>query len=43
MTTLADVARDQSDRGLIAVLNAYAYQPLKREYERLVDEEDSRQ
>ena len=43
MTTLADVARDQSDRGLIAVLNAYAYQPLKREYDRLVDEEDSRQ
>lgn len=43
MTTLADVARDQSDRGLIAVLNAYAYQPLKREYERLVDRDESRE
>ena len=43
MTTLADVARDQSDRGLIAVLNAYAYQPLKMEYERLVDGDDSRE
>ena len=41
MTSLADVARDQSDRGLIAVLNAYAYQPLKAEYERLLDEDES--
>ena len=33
--TLGDVAQDQSDRGLIAVLNAYAYRPLLAEYERL--------
>ena len=36
--TLSDVARDQSDRGLIAVLNAYAYRPLLAEYNRLADE-----
>jgi hypothetical protein len=35
INTLADVAQDQSDRGLIAVLNAYAYRPLLAEYERL--------
>ena len=36
--TLGDVAEDQSDRGLIAVLNAYAYRPLLAEYEKLLDE-----
>ena len=41
MTTLADVARDGGDRGLIAILNAYAYQPLKAEYERLIEEDES--
>lgn len=40
INALADVARDQSDRGLIAVLNAYAYRPLLAEYERLADEAD---
>jgi hypothetical protein len=35
INTLADVAQDQSDRGLIAVLNAYAYRPLLAEYERV--------
>lgn len=39
INTLSDVARDQSDRGLVAVLNAYAYRPLLAEYERLADEE----
>ena len=34
ISTLADVARDQSDRGLVAVLNAYAYRPLLAELER---------
>ena len=28
INTLSDVVRDRSDRGLIAVLNAYAYRPL---------------
>ena len=37
--TLGDVARDQSDRGLIAVLNTYAYQPLLKEYEKMTDGE----
>ena len=37
--TLSDVARDQSDRGVIAVLNAYAYRPLLAEYEKLADAE----
>jgi hypothetical protein len=27
------VARDNSDRGVIAVLNEYGYRPLKKEYE----------
>jgi len=35
INTLADVAQDQSDRGLIAVLNAYAYRPLLAEHERM--------
>ncbi|REK21578.1 MAG: hypothetical protein DWQ45_00935 [Planctomycetota bacterium] len=39
INTLADVARDQSDLGLIAVLNAYAYRPLLAEVERLAEEE----
>ncbi|MBL8849247.1 MAG: hypothetical protein JNG89_06165 [Planctomycetaceae bacterium] len=34
INTLADVAHDQSDRGLIAVLNAYAYRPLLAEFEK---------
>ena len=38
INTLADVARDQSDRGLIAVLNAYAFRPLLAEYDRLAEE-----
>lgn len=37
LTTLADVARDQSNRGLIAILNAYAYRPVIAKYERLLD------
>jgi len=37
--TLSDVARDQSDRGLIAVLNAHAYRPLMAEYEKALDDE----
>ncbi|MFP6676671.1 MAG: hypothetical protein VB878_16425 [Pirellulaceae bacterium] len=40
INTLSDVARDQSDRGLIAVLNAYAYRPLLAEYEKLADSEE---
>lgn len=39
INTLADVAQDQSDRGLIAVLNAYAYRPLLAEYERVSEAE----
>ena len=38
INTLSDVARDQSDRGVIAVLNEYAYRPLLSEYEKLIDE-----
>ncbi len=37
INTLSDVAQDQSDRGLIAVLNEYAYRPLLAEYEKLID------
>jgi hypothetical protein len=40
INTLADVARNQSDRGLIAVLNADAYRPLVAELERLLEEEN---
>ena len=36
--TLSDVARDQSDRGLIAVLINFAYRPLVAEYEKLTDD-----
>jgi hypothetical protein len=39
INTLADVARNQGDRGLIAVLNADAYRPLVAELERLSEEE----
>ena len=39
INTLADIARDQSDRGLIAILNAYAYRPLLAEFEKLAEEE----
>ena len=39
MDTLSDVVRDQGDQALIAVLNAYAYQPLLLEYEKLLSEE----
>lgn len=39
INTLSDVARDQSDRGLIAALNAYAYRPLVEKLEQLADEE----
>ena len=35
ITTVADVATDQSDRGLIAVLNEFAYRPLLAEFEKL--------
>ena len=38
INTLADVAEDQSDRGVIAVLNKFAYRPLLAEYEKLADE-----
>ncbi len=37
INTLADVAQDQSDRGVIAVLNAYAWRPLLAEQEKLAD------
>ena len=39
INTLADVARDQSDRGVIAVLNAYAWRPLQAEYQKLAEAE----
>lgn len=39
INTLSDVARDQSDRGLIAALNAYAYSPLVEKLEQLTDQE----
>ncbi|MFT5094939.1 MAG: hypothetical protein ACI93T_003783, partial [Porticoccaceae bacterium] len=39
INTLSDVARNQGDRGLIAVLNAYAYRPLVAELERLSEDE----
>ncbi len=40
LTSLADVAQGQSDRGLIATLANFAYRPLVKEYEKLVDEAD---
>jgi hypothetical protein len=33
LSALGEVARNNSDRGVIAVLNAYGYRPLKKEYE----------
>ncbi|MDA1230256.1 MAG: hypothetical protein O2856_05740 [Planctomycetota bacterium] len=39
INTLADVAQDQSDRGVIAILNAYAMRPLQAEYDALMDAE----
>ena len=39
INTLADVAKDQSDRGVIASLNAYAWRPLQAEYEALMEAE----
>ncbi len=40
MEAIAFVARGQSDRGLIAVLNEYAYRPLTAEYERMLEAGD---
>lgn len=37
INTLSDVARDQSDRGLIAVLNKFAYRPLLARYNKLAE------
>ena len=37
--TLSDVVQDQGDRGLIAVLNKFAFEPLKETYEKVLDEE----
>ena len=39
INTLSDVARNQSDRALIAALNKYAFRPLVQELERLEDAE----
>ena len=39
--TLSDVVQDQGDRGLIAVLNKFAFEPLQAQYEKTVDEESS--
>ena len=39
--TLSNVVYDQSDRGLIAVLANFAYQPLLEEYEKTLDELDA--
>jgi len=33
LSALGEVARDNSDRGVIAVLNEYGYRPLKKEFE----------
>ncbi|MBM4071932.1 MAG: hypothetical protein FJ271_23850 [Planctomycetes bacterium] len=35
LSTLGEVARDQSDRGVIAVVNAHGYRPLRAELDRL--------
>jgi hypothetical protein len=40
MTSIADVAQDQSDRGLVATLANFAYRPLVAEYEKLLEETD---
>jgi hypothetical protein len=39
--TLGIIARDQSDRGLMAVLVSHAYRPLVAEYERMLEAEES--
>ncbi|MBM81690.1 MAG: hypothetical protein CMJ78_14010 [Planctomycetaceae bacterium] len=39
ITTYADVSEDQSDRGVVAVLNKFGYHPLLAEYEKLLEEE----
>lgn len=39
INTLSDVALDQSDRGLVAVLNAYSWRPLQAEVQRVEDSE----
>ena len=36
--TLSDIARDPSDRGLIAVLITHGYRPVIARYEKLLDE-----
>ncbi len=41
INTLSDVAEDQSDRGLIAVLANYGYRPLVAELEKMLDAADS--
>ena len=40
INTLSDVAQDQSDRGVIAVLNKFAFRPLLTEVEKLSEEID---
>ena len=40
--TLSDVVQDQGDRGLIAVLNKFAFEPLQAQYEKSLEEESSR-
>ncbi len=37
INTLSDVARDQSDRGVIATLNKFAYRPLLAEVDELAE------
>ncbi len=41
LDTLSDVARDPSDRGLIAVLATHAYRPLIAEYEKVLESADA--
>ena len=41
INTLSDVAQDQSDRGLIAVMGQYGFRPLMEEFERVEAEECS--
>ena len=33
IAALSEVSRDQSDRGVIAVLNEYGYRPLRAEFD----------
>lgn len=37
--TLSDIARNPSDRGLIALLNKHAFEPLNAAYEKMLEEE----